>query len=110
MVYLDSRDLEKELVELQEAKEDGEDFDEDRLKDLEELKEELSGYGWDYGITLIQDYDFRGYADEFFDECYANEIPENIKTYINYQEFADDLEQDYSSVDFDGGSYLWREA
>ena len=35
--------------------------------------------------------DFRDYADELFDECYLHDVPEAIRTYIDYQKFADSL-------------------
>ena len=53
MDYLDSRELEKELQDLLEAKENKEDYDEDRLKALQELKSECECYGWKYGICFI---------------------------------------------------------
>lgn len=31
------------------------------------------------------------YAEELFDECYASEIPENMRCYIDYAKFARDL-------------------
>ena len=31
------------------------------------------------------------YAEQLFDECYANDIPENLRYYIDYEKFARDL-------------------
>jgi len=110
MDYLDSRELEEELVELLEAKEDGEEYDKDRLKALEDLKAECEGYGWEYGINFIPECEFEDYAREFFNDCMIEGTPEAVKPYIDYEQFAKDLETDYSSSEFEGTTYLWREA
>ena len=34
---------------------------------------------------------FRDYADELFEECYLHDVPENIRYYMDYQKFANDL-------------------
>ena len=107
---LDSRDLEEELQELLEQKENNEEIDEDRLKALQELKEECLNYGWEYGIIFIYEHYFEDYAEELFNECYAHNIPENLKHYIDYKKFSEDLEQDYTEVAFEGETYLYREA
>lgn len=40
------------------------------------------------------------YAEQLFDECYASEIPDNLKGYIDYEKFARDLFMDgYVEVD-----------
>lgn len=107
---LDSRDLEDELTQLLEDKENGDDYDQDRLKALEELKAELEGCGWEYGIALIPESEWQDYAEELFDECYAGRLPDSIKNYIDYEQFAEDLTQDYSIVTFEDVDYYWREA
>ena len=103
--YLDSRDLEEELEELIENKNDH-----DRLKELERIKKECEGYGWEHGINFIWEGYFKEYAEELFDECYIHDIPDNLKTYIDYEKFARDLEMDYSTIEIGGGDYLFREA
>lgn len=107
---MDSRDLQEKLEELQQLKEDGEEYDQERLKAIEELKQETESYGWEYGIYFIAEEDFQNYAEELFDECYALDVPDNLKTYIDYEKFARDLEMDYSSAEFEGKTYLWQEA
>jgi antirestriction protein len=32
------------------------------------------------------------YAEQLFDECYAHDIPENLRCYIDYEKFGCDLE------------------
>jgi antirestriction protein len=107
---MDSRDLQEEFEELEQLKEDGEDYDKEELKELLELKEEVEGMGWEHGIHFIKECDFRDYAEELFDDCYAHDIPEGLRGYIDYESFARDLEFDYTSVSFRGIDYLYREA
>ena len=110
--FLDSRDLEEELKNFEEEKEDDEENfkNEEELKEIKDLKEECENYGWDYGITFINEHYFEEYAEELFNECYAHDIPDNLKNYIDYKRFSEDLEQDYSSVTFRGEDWLYREA
>jgi antirestriction protein len=38
---------------------------------------------------------FLEFATDLFDECYLHDIPENIRFYVDYEQFARDLEMDY---------------
>lgn len=40
-------------------------------------------------------------AEEVFDECYGNAIPENLRNYIDYDAFARDLEMGGDMVEFE---------
>lgn len=42
---------------------------------------------------------FEQYAEEYFDDVYGHEIPENLRSYIDYDKFARDLEYDFDFVD-----------
>lgn len=110
--YLDSRDLEEELQELEELKENGEEYDEERFKAIQELKEECESYGWDCGICFIPDYQFEDYAQELAEDCYLGADMKNnpLINHIDWESWANSVEMDYSSVDFEGTTYLWREA
>ena len=47
------------------------------------------------------------YATELFDECYAHDIPENLRFYIDYEKFARDLFiNDYVSIDSRSGVHV----
>ncbi|MFH1267204.1 MAG: antirestriction protein ArdA [Planctomycetota bacterium] len=52
----------------------------------------------------------KDYAEELFDECYAHDIPENLRFYIDYEAFSRDLFiGDNYSVDCpDGGVWVFR--
>ena len=39
-------------------------------------------------------------ATDLFDECYAHEIPENLRTYIDYEAFANDCRCNGDMVEF----------
>ena len=39
---------------------------------------------------------FRDFSDNLFDDCYLSEIPVNLRAYIDYEAFANDLKHDYS--------------
>ena len=106
---LDSRDLEERLNELLDQEELNEE-EKQELKEIQDLKEETDGYGWEYGIYFINEVNFQEYCDELADECYINQIPDSIKNYFDYEAFARDCEHDYSYVTFRGEDYLYREA
>jgi antirestriction protein len=112
MTYQDTRDLEEELQGLLQLKEDNEEYDQDRLKELEDLKEELEGYGWEYGIALIPEVDFEDYARELAEDCFMGSDAKTnpLMNHIDWESWANDVEMDYSSVEFEGTTYLWREA
>ncbi len=107
--YLYSRDLQERIEELENQKDLSND-EKEELKDLNSLKNECEDYGWEYGINFIRDYEFEDYAIEMFDECYAHDIPDNLKNYIDYKAFSRDLEMDYIEIEFRGNTYLFREA
>lgn len=109
--YLDSRNLEEELNELLEAKENKEDYDEERLKALEELKEECEHYGWNDGIIFIPESEWEDYCEEFAYDCgYLDRHNNNPLSYcIDWSQWAESMTQDYSTVDFDGDTYYWRD-
>lgn len=50
------------------------------------------------------------YAENLFDECYAHEIPENLRYYIDYEAFSRDLfmSDNYSVDNPSGGVFVFR--
>ena len=68
-----------------------------RSMDLDELEKIGDNYVFYAGYT------FYDYAVEIFKECYENEIPDNLKAYIDYDAFARDLSFDCHYIEsFDG--------
>jgi len=116
MDYIDSRDILERIEDLESMKEDwGEEWDEssesDELKNLLSIRDECEGYGdWKYGETLIRRSEWVDYCQEFcIDVGYvSSELPWLIENNIDWKGVADDMEQDYMTIDFDGVEYLMR--
>jgi hypothetical protein len=126
MDILDIRDLIDEFEGLSEELEELEDeglshddieasFDFDRYEALEVLLDELEGLGGDhqwhgkwFPIMLIPDEDFTEYAQELLQDI--GDLPRDIPSYIdiNWESTADNIKEDYSSVDFEGTEYWFR--
>lgn len=135
---LDSRDLEKELTDLLEQYEDWksnltdeqlhtiaesltceaselteEDFraewfsfeGDDALKHIEELKNQEI-YGWDDGVTFVKDSYFKEFAEEEAGLVENKQWPYDC---IDWEKAANRLQMDYSSVEFDGETYWYRD-
>lgn len=87
----------------------------DELKALAALLDDLKGCGGDeqwrgdwYPITLIRRSYFVDYCQELVSDI--GDLPKDIPGYlaIDWDKTADNLEMDYSTVDFDGVEYLYR--
>ncbi len=105
---IDSRDVIDRIEELENT-DDAEEKQE--LSVLEALAAECSDYApdWEYGETLIRRSHFVAYAEQLAIDCGSVEPTHNWPNYcIDWEEAADELEQDYTSVDFDGVEYLIR--
>ena len=135
MDVLDSRDLQKRLdeleneleeliEELEDAEEENEETSiEDAKQAIKEWKDEnreeldellslkdISGAEWDYGITFIAEEDFEEYAQELAADLYGEEIRNAHWPFdcIDWEQAADALRQDYSAIDYQGTTYLFR--
>lgn len=116
---IDEADENDDAEALAKANEDFEDWESENseeLKELESLLDELQGYGgnhqwrgnW-YPHILI--------ADSYFEE-FAQEEAESLDlidanaswpyTCIDWKQAAEELQQDYSSVEFDGDTYYYQ--
>lgn len=83
--------------------------DADELKNLIELKDQF-GREWNDGITLVREKDFVEFAEDEADQLGLVEDT-NAWPYccIDWQKAADRLMMDYSSVDYDGETYYYRD-
>ena len=116
--YIDVRDAIARFEELDEAMSerivDDEEYEE--AKALHELLSDLKGYGGDeqwrgdwYPITLIRDSYFEDYAEELADDIGAIDRRAGWPlTCIDWKQASRELQQDYSSVEFDGVTYWYR--
>lgn len=104
----------EELAEADTAIEEAEaDFDDDERAELAALKslaEEAEGYAddWIHGATLIRDSYFVEYARELLADI--GDLPRDLPHYIeiDWQKTADNIQVDYTSVEFDGVTYWVR--
>lgn len=107
---IDSRDVIERINFLESDEESLDEEGKTELKVLKELEEEASGSpDWKYGETLIRDSYFEDYARELADDIGAVDSkagwPNNC---IDWEKAAEELQQDYMSVNFDGIDYWIR--
>ena len=97
------------------AKEDIDEDDKAEYDELQAILEELKGYGGDeqwrgdwYPVTLIKDSYFVDYCQEELDSC--GYIRQDLPSFIvlDWEATADNMKQDYSSVEIDGETYQYR--
>lgn len=113
---IDSRDVIARIEELEEAKAADPEFVLTQPEEHLELTELLllAEQGeliedWKYGVSLVRDSYFVKYAQEL-----ADELGENVSaakwpyTCIDWDAAAEELQQDYTCVDFNGVTYWVR--
>lgn len=132
---LDTRDLQKRLDDLETEKQDfidnaraeheesgsEDDFVEDdyakdwaeensdEAQELEELKsmsDEIPE--WRHGETLIREDYWEEYVEEMLKDC--GDLPQDIPHYIviDWKATADNIAADYSTLEYQGDSYYYR--
>jgi hypothetical protein len=117
MDILDTRDLQDRMDEIEmdletlEMTQDERQALEEELKAIQTVKEEVEGYSgddWRDGVQLISMDYFSDYCQELLEDC--GEIPRNLPAYIviDWDETAENLRVDYTEVDFQGTTYLFR--
>lgn len=72
----------------------------------------LAGYKLEEALERVEDVSlYQGAlleaATELFDSCYLQEIPENVRSYINYESFANDCRLGGDMVEFDYDGSTW---
>ena len=87
-----------------------EELDEIAEIDLVEYEvESYGGDGFEFGTTLIKEYDFEEYCEELVrDYGYLSDLPSFIDNHIDWSGIADDMRQDYSELEYQGTTYLYR--
>lgn len=116
---LDVRDLieQFEVLELEDATTEGlDDFTEKEYRKLKDLLGELCSNGGDhkwrgnwYPTMLIPDSYFESYARDLADDLgLLNDHMTWPYTCIDWEKAARELQQDYSTVDYDGITYWYR--
>ena len=84
---------------------------ENELKQIEEIdtiENECSEFS--FGETLIDEDDFEEYCQEFIEDCgyISKDMPMIISNNIDWAGIADDMKQDYSEIEYQGNTYLYR--
>ena len=108
---IDTRDLQERIDELQ-AMETRDESEEAELLTLEAFAAEIRDYcpDYPYGETLIHDRYFVDYARELASDIGAIQPKLNWPyTCIDWQAAADELRHDYTSAEFDGETYWFRQ-
>ena len=114
---LDEEETNQKRMEMESAAREAEqalkEFNDDygeELKVLKSIADECEGYGdWSYGETLIREDYFEDYARELAEDIGA--IPKDSKwpcTCIDWEQAAEELKVDYTSIEFNGVTYYMR--
>ena len=115
---IDSRDIITRIEYLENLKEDAEsegntleDYEQEELTNLKELAEqgENNASDWIYGSTLVRDSYFEEFAEEEANELgLINNDSSWPFNHIDWEAAAEELQQDYTEIDFDGVTYWVR--
>lgn len=108
----DEDDCDDAEAELEQARRDLDEWDDqDELDALNNLRDEFDRRSWRDGITLIPEDDFEDYARDFAEDIHGDAIRDARWPFscIDWGDAADSLRMDYSSVDYEGVTYLYRE-
>src|SRR6056297_5742 len=86
----------------------------EEIAEINQVEDEVESYGGDgfeFGTTLIKEYDFEEYCEELVrDYGYLSRdtITALIENNIDWSGIADDMRQDYSELEYQGTTYLFR--
>ena len=118
----------EDLKDAEEEEEEEEENDETTISDAakhaieewkEENQEELDELlamkyecdpAWKYGMAFIAEEDFEEYAQDLVSDLYGEEIRNAFWPFdcIDWEKAAASLRMDYSSIDYQGTTYLFR--
>jgi hypothetical protein len=105
---LDSRDIIERAAELEDPEEE-ENYDGERETLAAFIEDASEVSDWPYGETFIRDSYFEEYAQELADDIGAIDSDASWpNTCIDWERAARELQQDYTSYEFDGVTYWAR--
>lgn len=82
----------------------------DELKKLNDLKDEFDHRLWKFGIILIAESNFKDEAMRLAEDTIVDFNTSRWPfTHIDWEAAANDLQSDYSSVEYDGETYWYRD-
>lgn len=79
----------------------------DQISCIDEIEDEI-GSEFDFGVTLIPEDVFKDYIEDFLKDCgyISDDFPSWIE--IDWEATAENVGQDYSELDYEGKTYLYR--
>lgn len=117
-MYLDTAELKERMGELEDifsaegldaGEYDGGEYDDVRYE-YEAIKDLAETLGSEFGnITLISEDSFREHIENTVIECGDFNIDGFLYSYIDWDGLADDMKSDYICVEYEGGTYYYRE-
>ena len=97
--YLDSRDLEEELVNCN---------DPYRAEEIENLKEQVNSKEWEKGITFIEQDEFEEYAISQIHELGHMKEDHKMFEYIDFDKWIHNFSKNYQEIDFNKLIYVYK--
>ena len=78
------------------------------IEEIDNIENECEEF--ESGCTLVDEDDFEEYCEEELEDCgyFDKDFPQWIKNNINWEGIASDMKQDYSEVEYQGTTYLYR--
>ena len=76
-----------------------EEYDPERVQELQDMYD-----GTDDDSFVSEDY-WDEYAADLADECLLDGVPDTVKNYFDYDQWAQDLTQDDTEFEYDGKAY-----
>lgn len=82
----------------------------EEIAEIDRVEDEVCNGEFDFGTTLIKEYDFEEYCEDFVKDCgyLSRDTPALIENNIDWSGIADDMRIDYSEVEYQGTTYLYR--
>lgn len=85
----------------------------EEIAEIDRVEEEVNSYSeedFEFGVTLISEYDFKEYCEDFVRDCgyLSRDTPPLIENNIDWSGIAEDMRQDYTELEYQGRTYLFR--
>ena len=105
----DLGDLQEEVSLAKDALKEWKDENQEELDEILAMKDECAPK-WKYSVSFIAEEDFEEYAQDLASDLYGEEIRNASWPFdcIDWEKAAASLRMDYSSIDYQGTTYLFR--
>jgi hypothetical protein len=80
----------------------------EQILEINKLEEEIGEENFEFGVTLIDEDDFEDFVVEDLEQI--GYIPKDFPSWIeiDWEATVNNVKQDYSEVEFQAGTYLYR--